>query len=218
MGGYVPDPSINGVEWSQGYYAFGLCLIVRESSAVKKIKHLKGKTVAIYNDPAAEEWVTENIPDVQLKKYSGDSGWFEAIETGEADALIYDYPFAATEIKDHAKTKIVEFNLNESAYAIGVAAKNYDLLDELNQALTQIMASPAYKQWVNTYFAYASADYQKPVGNTQHSYTVRPGETLSIIARKQLKSPDRWKDIWELNKDRIPDPDLIQAGWILVMP
>ena len=218
MGGYVPDPSIEGVEWSQGYYAFGLCLIVRESSAIKKIKHLKGKTVAIYNDPSAEEWVRENIPEVKIKKYSGDSGWFEAVENGDVDALIYDYPFAATEIKLHPKTKIVEFNLNESTYAIGVAAKNYDLLDEINKALDNIMASPTYQQLVTTYFAYASEEYTKPVRGAQNSYTVQRGDTLSIIARKQLGSPERWKDIWELNKDRIPNPDLIQAGWVLVMP
>lgn len=218
MGGYVPDPSIEGVDWSRGYYDFGLCLIVRESSAVKNVKHLSGKTIAIYNDPAAEEWVRENIPNVTIQKYSGDAGWFEAVENGEVDALIYDYPFAATEIKNYPKTKIVAFNLNDSEYAIGVAAKNYAFLDEINAALKRIVGSAAYAKWVNTYFAYASEEYSKPVSSAQNSYTVQPGDILSVIAKTQLGDAGKWVEIWQLNKDRIPNPDLIQPGWVLIMP
>ena len=33
MAGYVPDPSIDGVVWSNGYLDFGLCLIVQEGMA-----------------------------------------------------------------------------------------------------------------------------------------------------------------------------------------
>ena len=37
----------------------------------------------------------------------------------QADALIYDYPFAAEEIKAHPRTIIVQYNLNQSKYAVG---------------------------------------------------------------------------------------------------
>ena len=77
-------------------------------------KETAGKTVAIYDDPAAERWVTQHIPGARVRKFSGDAGWFEALERREADALIYDYPFAAEEIKRHPRTKIVQFNLNQS--------------------------------------------------------------------------------------------------------
>ena len=33
MAGYVPDPSIKGVVWSNGYLDFGLCMIVHEGMA-----------------------------------------------------------------------------------------------------------------------------------------------------------------------------------------
>ena len=41
-------------------------------------------------------------------------------EQDRADALIYDYPFAAEEIKEHPRTVIVQYNLNRSEYAVGV--------------------------------------------------------------------------------------------------
>ena len=141
MAGYVPDPSLEGIEWSDGYLDFGLCLIVLRSSAVTEAAQLAGKTVAIYDDPAAERWVTQHIPGARVRKFSGDAGWFEALERREADALIYDYPFAAEEIKAHPRTKIVQFNLNQSRYAVGVPAGNDDLLDAVNGALARIKAS-----------------------------------------------------------------------------
>ncbi|HEX7879642.1 MAG TPA: ABC transporter substrate-binding protein, partial [Candidatus Eisenbacteria bacterium] len=137
MAGYVPDPSIDGVDWSNGYLDFGLCMIVAEGnvSQFRSPADLAGKRVAIYDDPAAERWVESNIPNARISKFSGDSGWFEAVEDDKADALIYDYPFAAEEIKEHPRTVIVRYNLNASKYAVGIPKGNYDLVYEVNQAI-----------------------------------------------------------------------------------
>ena len=65
MAGYVPDPSIEGVVWSNGYLDFGLCLIVHEGMASARsgrLRDLAGKRIAIYDDPAAERWVTAEHP------------------------------------------------------------------------------------------------------------------------------------------------------------
>ena len=86
---------------------------------------LAGKRIAIYDDPAAERWVKENIPNARISKFSGDDGWFEAVEKDQADALIYDYPFAAEEIKEHPRTMIVKYNLNQSKYAVGVPGRQF---------------------------------------------------------------------------------------------
>ncbi|HWR97876.1 MAG TPA: transporter substrate-binding domain-containing protein [Candidatus Methanoperedens sp.] len=217
LAGYVPDPSLAGVEWSEGYLDFGLCLIVLRSSAVTEVSQLAGKTIAIYDDPAAERWVRQRIPGARVKKYAGDSGWFEAIERREADALIYDYPFAAEEIKAHPRTKIVQFNLNQSRYAVGLPAGNDDLLDAVNAALGRIKASAEYGELVRRYLSYKSEDVVKPVAGRK-THTVRPGETLSTIARERLGAAERWEEIWELNRERVANPHLIYPDYVLLMP
>jgi ABC-type amino acid transport substrate-binding protein len=217
MAGYVPDPSLEGVEWSDGYLEFGLCLIVLRGSAVTEVGQLAGKTVAVYDDPAAERWVTQHVPGARVKKYAGASGWFEAIERREADALIYDYPFAAEEIKAHPRAKIVQFNLNQSRYAVGVPAGNDDLLDAVNGALGRIRASAEYGELVRRYLAYKSEDVVKPIAGRK-THTVRPGETLSTIARERLGAVERWEEIWQLNRERVPNPHLIYPEYVLIMP
>lgn len=50
------------------------------------------------------------------------------------------------------------------------------------------------------------------------TYTVQSGDSLSKIARAQLGSADRWREIWELNQQQISNPNLILPGQVLKMP
>ncbi|HSH22489.1 MAG TPA: transglycosylase family protein [Acidimicrobiales bacterium] len=50
------------------------------------------------------------------------------------------------------------------------------------------------------------------------THEVLTGESLSGIARCELGNGDRWGELVELNRDLIGDPDLIEAGWVLVLP
>jgi len=49
----------------------------------------------------------------------------------------------------------------------------------------------------------------------QQVYEVQKGDNLSKIGVKYGVS---WKEIFEANKDKIKDPDLIQPGWQLKIP
>jgi ABC-type amino acid transport substrate-binding protein len=219
MAGYVPDPSIKGVVWSNGYLDFGLCMIVHEGMAAtfRSPSDLQGKRVAIYDDPAAERWVKENIPNARISKFSGDDGWFEAVENDQADALIYDYPFAAEEIKAHPRTVIVKYNLNQSKYAIGVPDGNFDLIYEVNVAIDKFKATPRYAELMREYLASSSEVFMKPVAG-RRTYTVKAGDTLVRIAGAELKDSNRWKEIWDLNRDRVANENLIYPRLVLLMP
>lgn len=51
------------------------------------------------------------------------------------------------------------------------------------------------------------------------TYTVKSGDTLSKIAKLELGSSSKWKDIYNLNKAAIgSDPNLIKSGQRLVLP
>jgi ABC-type amino acid transport substrate-binding protein len=219
MAGYVPDPSIENVDWSIGYLDFGLCMIVHESKAgaLKGPADLTGKRIAIYDDPAAERWVQQNIPNARIQKFSGDSGWFEAVENDQADALIYDYPFAAEEIKAHPRTMIVRYNLNQSKYAVAVPRGNYDLVYEINNTLDRFKSTTQYADLMREYLLSASAAFTQPIAG-RRTYTVKPGDTLSKIARAHLGSADRWPEIWNLNRDRVANENLIYPKLVLLMP
>ncbi|MSS10472.1 bifunctional metallophosphatase/5'-nucleotidase [Clostridium sp. WB02_MRS01] len=59
---------------------------------------------------------------------------------------------------------------------------------------------------------------QVPAGAGTSAYTVKNGDSLSRIAKRELGSYDRWKDIYEANKDKIKDPNVLSVGIQLVIP
>ncbi len=50
------------------------------------------------------------------------------------------------------------------------------------------------------------------------TYTVQSGDTLAKIAQETLGDGNRWREIFELNRDQISDPSLIRPGQSLRLP
>ena len=55
-------------------------------------------------------------------------------------------------------------------------------------------------------------------GPVPRVYTVRPGDTLSKIARRELGDANRWPEIFELNRSIINNPNVIFPGQVLLLP
>lgn len=56
-----------------------------------------------------------------------------------------------------------------------------------------------------------------PEGQTR-TITVQKGDSLSKIAKRELGSANKWRSIFEANRDKIKDPDLIHPGQVLTLP
>jgi nucleoid-associated protein YgaU len=50
------------------------------------------------------------------------------------------------------------------------------------------------------------------------TYTVVSGDSLSKIAKQEYGDANKWKRIFEANKDKIKNPDLIHPGQVLDIP
>ncbi len=50
------------------------------------------------------------------------------------------------------------------------------------------------------------------------TYTVQPGDTLSSVSRKVYGTPNRWREIFKANRDRLSTPESLRQGQILRIP
>lgn len=55
-------------------------------------------------------------------------------------------------------------------------------------------------------------------GGGSGTYTVKKGDSLSRIAKRELGSYNRWKEIYDANRDKIKNPDVLSIGMQLTIP
>ncbi len=53
---------------------------------------------------------------------------------------------------------------------------------------------------------------------TERSYTVASGDSLSKIAKNHYGRSNKWRAIYDANRDQLDDPDLIHPGQVLRIP
>jgi LysM repeat protein len=140
----------------------------------------------------------------------------KSLDSHQVDAFIYDYPFAVDSIKStdlkFAQTKLDGSNI---AYKIGVRAQDQDLLIYLNAAIAKVKGSPAYLGLLRKYFVSNQVE-TTAAGAGEHTYAVRQGDTLNLIASAQLGNGSRYHEIQHRNN--LANPNLILIGERLVIP
>ena len=58
----------------------------------------------------------------------------------------------------------------------------------------------------------------EPGDREVRTYTVKSGDSLSKIAKRELGDATKWRAIYEANRDKIDNPDLIYPGQVLNLP
>lgn len=77
---------------------------------------------------------------------------------------------------------------------------------------------PDFSNVVSGSSSTAPAGGAAEAGQQERFYVVEKGDSLSKIAKKFYGDMNAWKRIFEANRDRIHNPDLIQPGWKLRIP
>jgi nucleoid-associated protein YgaU len=52
----------------------------------------------------------------------------------------------------------------------------------------------------------------------ERTITVQAGDSLSKIAKREYGDANKWRAIFEANRDKIKNPDLIHPGEVLTLP
>jgi len=86
---------------------------------------------------------------------------------------------------------------------------------EANQIWDAIKTIP---DWHNEIVADIQAVGPAPGASPETTYTVKPGDTLSKIAKQLLGDANAYMEIFNANRDQLSDPDKIKPGQQLKVP
>ncbi|MDP2306689.1 MAG: transporter substrate-binding domain-containing protein [Pseudomonadota bacterium] len=219
IGQISPSATYGDLAWSVSYLQYSLCLVVPAKSAIKSVSDLKGKRVAMYDDVVARQ-VTDVLVSASYERVLFDDyGYFEKMVRGQLDAMVYDCPLARHEITTYGdKLRIAEDALNVATYNVAVPSWDTALLADVNTVLKELgdqgLLATLEQRWLG-----ASAPAESYTSATGKIVVVKRGETLSLIAKRELGETDRWKALYESNKDVVgPDPNQIYTGMRLRLP
>lgn len=97
-------------------------------------------------------------------------------------------------------------------------AKREDELDQRQTELNQRQAELDRREAELNQRASDLDNRQRGLESARGSYTVQGGDSLSRIAQRIYGDGNRWRDIYNANRDQISDPDRIYPGQVLVIP
>ncbi len=117
--------------------------------------------------------------------------------------------------KDHELTqKTWELTKKERELTDNVAA-----LAEKDKEIASLQAALKAAQDELTHLREQAQTVGRSVASAAaRTYTVKPGDSLSVIAKAVYGDAGRWPEIFEANKNLIKDPKLIHPGQVLQIP
>lgn len=155
----ITEERKKSLDFSNGYFESGLSLVTNKSNtSIKSEADLKGKSVAIKKGTAGAKFAEDNKDkySLVLNYFSDSPSMFQAVENGNADFLLEDFPVIAYKIKvdNNSKLKIVGDKLNTVNYGFAVnKGQNATLLSKFNSGLKKIKDNGEYDKIVAQYIA-----------------------------------------------------------------
>ena len=155
----ITEERKQSLDFSDGYFVSGLSVVVnKDNTTINSSDDLKGKSASIKKGTAGSKFAEDNEAKYGLKlNYFEDSpSMFQAVENGNADFLLEDYPVIAYKLKvdSGAKLRIAGEKLTTVDYGFAVKkGENAELLKKFNDGLKKLKENGQYDKIVGQYIA-----------------------------------------------------------------
>lgn len=153
----ITDERKANADFSDGYFdSFQSILVMKENeSTLDSIEAFAGKKIAVQTGTTGEAFANENLKDSEIQSYDEAGAMFLALEAGEVDGVLQDFPINADRaVKQGTSVVSVKFDEGFASESYGFAVKkgNTALLSAINAALAAIKGDGTYDTIFATYF------------------------------------------------------------------
>jgi polar amino acid transport system substrate-binding protein len=155
----ITDERKKALDFSEPYFESGLSIVTNASNTtINGEGDLKGKKVAIKKATAGAKFAEDNKDKygLQLSYFEDSPSMFQAVENGNTDFLLEDYPVIGYKIKidGGSKLKMVGDKVETSDYGFAVnKGQNPELLKKFNDGLKKLKENGKYDEIINKYIS-----------------------------------------------------------------
>jgi glutamine transport system substrate-binding protein len=149
----IKTSRMKSVDFSNAYYKSGLSVLVKKDSDISSFDDLKGHVIATKKATSSADYAKANGIDANnIKQFQNIDQAYQTLETGGADAVIFDNPVNADFKSKHDDVKIVGGLLTGEYYGIAVSKKKSELVKKINDGLAKIVKNGEYQKLFDKYF------------------------------------------------------------------
>ena len=126
------------VDFSDTYATAKQVIIVKEDSDIAGADDLQGKVVGVQQGTTGDIYVTGDLGDDSVERYSKGMEAVQALSQGKVDAVVIDNEPAKQYVSQVEGLKIIDSPYTEEEYAIAIKKGNTAMLDAVNSALKDL--------------------------------------------------------------------------------
>ena len=153
IAGMTVDPErAEHVNFSQTYFDASQVIIVKaDNDSIKSKEDLMGKKIGVQLGTTGEK-EANNITDADVMSYDAGIAAIMDLANGKIDAVLIDSEPAKNFASKNDKIKILDEEFTVEQYAIGVGKENEDLLNSINEVITELKESGEFETIYNQFF------------------------------------------------------------------
>ncbi len=145
------------VSFSDPYYDSNQSIMVLADNAdIASEADLEGVTIGVQQGTTGEAKAKE-VPGANVRSYPAAQGAFNALLTGQVDAVVNDLPVSADFAKQNEDVEVVAQIETGEQYGIAISKDNPELLEAVNGALAELREDGTYDEIYEKYFGEAPA-------------------------------------------------------------
>ncbi|QNM15874.1 basic amino acid ABC transporter substrate-binding protein [Fusobacterium hominis] len=140
------------VSFTQPYYTASQVIITRKGeNGIKSFDDLKGKKVGVMLGFTGDI-VVSKIDGVKVERYNAAYAGIMALKANKIDAVVLDSEPAKNFVLQNEGLEIAQTEGAQEEYAIAVRKNDTQLMEQLDNALTEIKSNGKYQELINKYF------------------------------------------------------------------
>ena len=147
----VTEDRKQNVDFSDSYAHATQVIIIREDSDIAGPDDLKGKLVGVQQGTTGDLYVSADLGDDAVERYSKGMEAVQALTQSKVDAVIIDGETAKQYVKEVPDLRILDESYTDEEYAIAVQKGNTQLLDAINTAIGELKKDGTFDKIVEKY-------------------------------------------------------------------
>ncbi len=128
-------------------------LIASDDSEITSLEDTDGKTIGVQTGTTGADYAAENAPEgATLKEFDEPAAMFLAIDSGDIDAILQDFPVNAYRATQDDGVKVTEQFPTGEQYGFATSKDNTALMDAINEQLQAIRDDGTFDTIFETWF------------------------------------------------------------------